>query len=140
MRIGDFWIWLGKLVSRAERPQLRAATADLGRIFAASVLRSFDLSRSPDGSPFAPVARGGKPLIKTGRLRRDAYFSAAQITLGNDGFFVEMGEPFYAGFQHFGTGTITARPFFGLDDQAVEEAAKILTDDAVRFVIDGRDA
>lgn len=140
MRIGDFWLWLGNLAARATRPQLRRATAELKTIFGASILRSFDLSRSPDGSPLLPVARGGKPLIKTGKLRREAYFSAAKISYGRGGFLVEMDQPFYAGFQQFGTSTITARPFFGLDEQAEREAAEVLIDEAVKFVVDGKEA
>lgn len=135
MTIQGFWKYLADLVARVLHPNLKDAVERLAFVFAESVKRSFDRSRSPDGTPFAPVLRGGKPLLLTHVLYQWAYYSATQVKYGRDGFLVEQETPFYARFHQLGTARIKARPFFGLDAQAEEQAADIVGDTAINFVV-----
>ena len=96
--------------ARDLRPVLAVAAEDLKTL----VDDSFEQSRAPDGSPWAPLASStvarrrqgsSKPLIDTGRLRNSINASSGPSSLK-----VGTNVP-YAAYHQFGTEDIPARPF-----------------------------
>ena len=85
---------------RDMRPVMNA----IGEIIVASVRRNFRESRAPDGTPWKPVKRKGRPLVDSGRLRNSVGYLA-----GHDRVEVGTGVV-YASFHQFGTGPYTIRP------------------------------
>lgn len=75
------------------------AMLSVGQLLESRIRRSFKDSSSPYGNSWAPVARGGKPLVDTGRLR-----SSITYVAGKD--YVRIGtNVVYAAMHQFG-GTV----------------------------------
>lgn len=59
----------GALEAVADGSQVRQMAISMGAECLALVKRGFERSEDPYGRPWAAVARGGKPLLDTGRMR-----------------------------------------------------------------------
>lgn len=84
---------------------LRPAFELIGDQLIDSTKRRFATSTAPDGSAWAPVKRGGKPLV--GETRALSTNIVKRVT----GDSLEIGSPLeYAAFHQFGTSPYTIRP------------------------------
>lgn len=77
--------------------------ATLGAVALRKVLDGFKQSQDPYGVPWAPVARGGKPLVDTGAMR-----ASTTVAVTADGFKVAIADR-VAQFHQYGTIRRTAR-------------------------------
>jgi hypothetical protein len=126
----------------------RPALQDVSVYLGAEYKRSFAESRSPDGTPFAPLkrprrrrrdrrARGGtgqKPLIDRGLLQASGSGKAAQGSVRElHQASLEQGTSlFYADWQNRGTRTIKARPFVGIAERQATMIERIVADRLMR--------
>ena len=99
---------LDRLIDSVKNP--KKALKAIGAYVRASTQLRFRNSIKPDGSPWAPVKRGGKPLVDTGRLRDSITYEVGET-------FVDIGtNVVYAPYCQFGTKPheIKAKPGSGL--------------------------
>lgn len=141
--VSDLLLSMEQRVSTLE-PVLQVYAQDLKTL----VDDSFDQSRAPDGSAWAPLApatiarrrRGSsKPLVDTGRLRN----SISAVAL-NDALRVGT-NVIYAGIQQFGGRGIPGRPFLPItsggefmDRGPAAEFLERLTKALITYVTTGR--
>ena len=94
--------WFGELIKRGSN--LSGLMADIGEALLESTQNRFVASTGPDGIAWAPVKRGGKPLLLTGRMRDDI-----SPTSGPD--WVELrAHAKQAPWHQFGTKPYTIKP------------------------------
>ena len=141
LNLADLPNWLDGIdPSKLDVPRL---LRPVGIYLAAQAKRNFDLGQSPDGVPWAPLARtskrrGGptaKPLRDTGILMASMAAGTGHIEDIAGSSMTWGTNVFYAGFHQHGTGGIPARPFLGLTP-AMEKrmCAQILVDAIERQV------
>lgn len=95
---------------------------EIGGALETSTRVRFEAGDGPDGRPWAPVQRGGQPLVDTGRL-------LASITSNADRTSVEVGSNLiYAATHQFGRDAIPPRPFLGLSVDDGREVEAIVED------------
>jgi phage virion morphogenesis protein len=141
--------WLTKAIDKVEKPQ-RLMDAIGAALVASSKLRFAD-GRGPDGSPWAPVLRGGRPLRDTGvHLMNPLHH---QVMHEANGWAVLVGVPYaWASVHQFGATiraknapylvfkigdrwtrkkqvTVPARPFLGITDEDRETISEIVYDE-----------
>ncbi|MEF2154658.1 phage virion morphogenesis protein [Luteimonas sp. FXH3W] len=63
--------WFSKLTRKLD--DLTPVMRDIGELLIESTQDRFKKSEGPDGKPWAPVKRGGRPLVKSGRMRDDIH-------------------------------------------------------------------
>lgn len=85
---------------------MRQAVAVLGHESVARVKDCFRSGEDPYGYKWAPVQRGGEPLLDTGRLR-NANLSNSRM-IGNEGYVEIFNPTKYAAIQNFG-GRVKSR-------------------------------
>lgn len=108
-------------------------------------LRNFDLQRSPDGIPWAPLKRP-RNRLRDRRARKKHPDKKEKIlvdtsillnsTQGGAGYTKMLGEMFltqgtnieYAGFHQFGTRKMVARPFVGITSIDADKITGFIAD------------
>lgn len=133
--------WLGLLVQETTRPRLNDVVFRWFAMLEDFVGQLFLSSRSPAGTPWAPLKRkrpkghnpGMRPLIDTGALMSSVVGTGAgkiEVIEDDGGLFGTRVK--YAGIHQDGGGNIPARPFLGtspeLEDMAAEMAADAIID------------
>lgn len=136
--------WFGKMMARIGQPG--EVLESIGAAVANSTKLRFNDGRAPDGTPWAAVLRGGRPLRDTGVHLMNA------VTYRVEGSTVLVGvPPAWASVHQFGATiraknvpylrfkvgnrwarkkqvTIPARPFLGLSEDDENEISLILLD------------
>ena len=108
---------------RLEHPHWEKLLDAIGATIEEQTINHFDTSEGPEG-PWAPVQRGGRPLILTGTLRGSI---THQVNPPDE---VVIGNQQYAGygrFHQFGTSRITPRPYMGLSRSDEDELNTVIT-------------
>lgn len=125
---------LGKIAAIFSNPQaaIKQATVDddalekTRQAVADGIRSNFLRSTSYNGVLWAPVQRGGTPLILSGNLMRQAAAAGGAAQVTETGILALMDSPFYGAFHQHGTKNIVPRPFFGLPEESKTEIAAIL--------------
>lgn len=99
---GQVQAWFDRLLGRSQN--LGPLMARFGEVLLENTQDRFLEGRDPDGNPWAPVKRGGRPLLDTGTMRD-------QIAPVSGADFVELrATARQAAFHQFGTKPFTIRP------------------------------
>ena len=99
---GQVQAWFDRLLGRSQN--LGPLMAQFGEVLLENTQDRFLEGRDPDGNPWAPVKRGGRPLLDTGTMRD-------QIAPVSGADFVELrATARQAAFHQFGTKPFTIRP------------------------------
>jgi len=94
--------WFDRLLARSQ--DLRPLLDDFGEMLLESTRQRFLEGKDPDGNAWAPVKRGGRPLLDTGTMHD-------QIAPVSGADFVELrATARQAAFHQFGTQPYTIRP------------------------------
>ena len=126
----------------AKLTDLQAFMSAIGGALEATTKDRFQTGTAPDGTPWKPVKRGGKPLVDTSRLVQSihAQSDANSVRVGTNVIYAAIHQfggdikPKKAKALHFQVDgnsvfakrvTIPARPFLGIgpaDEAAIEDA------------------
>lgn len=134
--------FLNGVVKSLEQPQAEDVLGKWNDVLAGDLAEGFLESRSPDGTPWAPLKtqrpkghnQGDRPLIDTGDLMRSVVSNGAGhieiVTQDSTTFGTSVS---YAAVQHFGNkpgakNNIPPRPFIGIPEKSLDAAATMLSD------------
>lgn len=149
MKSGATMQWGGLDVAlnalQAKLTQLQGLQEAVGELLVSSTKKRFRDGKDPDGTPWAPVDRRGKPLTDTGRLRDSIEYAVAgdTILVGSNLVYAlihQMGgeiTPKNKKVLAFKVGdktviakkvTIKARPYLGISKEDLEEIQATIGD------------
>lgn len=137
MDLNPFRTAVGRAV--AEIADTQRLAEEIGEALVSGTQDRFEAGESPDGTPWAPTARGGQILVDTGRLRNSVGYEAspAMVAVGTNATYApthqfgaeitaktDKGLRFKVGGRWVRKSSVTvpARPFIGISEADEDEA------------------